>query len=93
MWVDVSQIGDIHLKIEWDLTNGPLSKLLELLDTQQVLLEISWMLLSCQQRDMVHSHPFVTLGHSMKQHIKSNAEWNQTNEYTANMWLMVFYIS
>ncbi len=36
-------------KIEWDLTNGPLSKLLELLDTQGqgavqwVLLEISWM--------------------------------------------------
>ena len=35
-------------KIEWDLTNGPLSKLLELLDTQvegsvkRVLLEISW---------------------------------------------------
>ena len=35
-------------KIEWDLTNGPLSKLLELLDTQVegsvqwVLLEISW---------------------------------------------------
>ena len=35
-------------KIEWDLTNGPLSKLLELLDTkvegsvQWVLLEISW---------------------------------------------------
>ena len=34
--------------IEWDLTNGPLSKLLELLDTQVegsvqwVLLEISW---------------------------------------------------
>ena len=24
----------IPLKIEWDLTNGPLSKLLELLDTQ-----------------------------------------------------------
>ena len=48
------------LKIEWDLTNGPLSKLLELLDTQRVLLEISWMLLSCQQRDIVHSHPFVT---------------------------------
>ena len=38
-------------KIEWDLTNGPLSKLLELLDTQVfsgsvqwVLLEISWIL-------------------------------------------------
>ena len=35
-------------RIEWDLTNGPLSKLLELLDTQVwgsvqwVLLEISW---------------------------------------------------
>ena len=35
-------------KIEWDLTNGPLSKLLELLDiqvegfVQWVLLEISW---------------------------------------------------
>ena len=36
-------------KIEWDLTNGPLRKLLELLDTQVfsgsvqwVLLEISW---------------------------------------------------
>ena len=35
-------------KIEWDLTNGPLSKLLELLDTQVqgsiqwVLLETSW---------------------------------------------------
>ncbi len=35
-------------KIEWDLTNGPLSKLLELLDAQvqgsvqRVLLEISW---------------------------------------------------
>ena len=35
-------------KIEWDLTNGPLSKLVELLDTrvegsvQWVLLEISW---------------------------------------------------
>ena len=36
-------------KIEWDLTNGPLCKLLELLDTQVfsgsvqwVLLEISW---------------------------------------------------
>ena len=38
----------IPSKIEWDLTNGPLSKLLELLDTQVrgsvqwVLLEISW---------------------------------------------------
>ena len=38
----------ISIKIEWDLTNGPLSKLLELLDTQVegsvqwVLLEISW---------------------------------------------------
>ncbi len=35
-------------KIEWDLTNGPLCELLELLDTQVqgsvqwVLLEISW---------------------------------------------------
>ena len=26
--------GDIPSKIKWDLTNGPLSKLLELLDTQ-----------------------------------------------------------
>ena len=39
---------NIQSKIEWDLTNGPLSKLLELLDTQVegsvqwVLLEISW---------------------------------------------------
>ena len=37
-----------HQKIEWDLANGPLSKLLELLDTQVegsvqwVLLETSW---------------------------------------------------
>ena len=37
-----------HQKIDWDLTNGPLSKLLEPLDTQVegsvqwVLLEISW---------------------------------------------------
>ena len=29
-------------KIEWDLTNKPLSKLLELLAVQWVLLEISW---------------------------------------------------
>ena len=38
----------IPSKIEWDLTNGPLSKLLKLLDTQVegsvqwILLEISW---------------------------------------------------
>ena len=38
----------IPSKIDWDLTNRPLSKLLELLDTQVegsvqwVLLEISW---------------------------------------------------
>ena len=25
---------DIHQEIEWDLTNGPLSKFLELLDTK-----------------------------------------------------------
>ena len=42
----------IPSKIEWDLTNGPLSKLLELLDTQVegsvqwVLLEISWIHIS-----------------------------------------------
>ena len=34
----IPAIGSIYLefqwKIEWDLTNGPLSKLLELLDTQ-----------------------------------------------------------
>ena len=41
-----------HQKIEWDLTNGPLSKLLELLDTQVfsgsvqwVLLKISWIII------------------------------------------------
>ncbi len=45
----------IPSKIEWDLTNGPLSKLLELLDTQVegcvqwVLLEISWIYLSIHQ--------------------------------------------
>ena len=43
-WVSAA----IPSKIEWDLTNGPLRKLLELLDTQVqgsvqwVLLEISW---------------------------------------------------
>ena len=44
----VTIIGKIPSKIEWDLSNGPLSKLLELSDTQVwgsiqwVLLEISW---------------------------------------------------
>ena len=43
-----AQIIFLSIKIESDLTNGPLSKLLELLDTQVegyiqwVLLEISW---------------------------------------------------
>ena len=43
----------IPSRIEWDLTNGPRSKLLELLDTQVegsvqwVLLEISWMDVKC----------------------------------------------
>ena len=43
-------------KIEWDLTNGPLSKLLEILDTQVegsvqwVLLEISWNILIARPR-------------------------------------------
>ena len=42
-------------KNEWDLTNGPLSKLLELLDTQVegsvqwVLLEISWIQGGCHE--------------------------------------------
>ena len=32
-------------KIEWDLTNGPLSKLLELLDTQVFSGSVQWVLL------------------------------------------------
>ena len=31
-------------KIEWDLTNGPLSKLLELLDTQVFSRSVQWVL-------------------------------------------------
>jgi len=34
-----------HQKIEWDPTNGPLSKLLELLDTQVFLVSVQWVLL------------------------------------------------
>ena len=49
-------------------------------DTQRVLLEISWMILSCQQRDIVHSHPFVTLGHSMKQHMTVKC-WVEPNKW------------
>ena len=50
-------------KIEWDLTNGPLSKLLELLDThvegsvQWVLLEISWIISSCILMSLWFSNP------------------------------------
>ena len=47
-----SCVSNIPSIIEWDLTNGPLRKLLELLDTQVeesvqwVLLEISWKYIS-----------------------------------------------
>ena len=46
--IEINYKSNNPSKIEWDLTNGPLSKLLELLDTQVsgsvqwVLLEISW---------------------------------------------------
>ena len=46
--LDMKHGSMIPSKLEWDLTNGPLSRLLELLDTQVsgsvqwVLLEFSW---------------------------------------------------
>ena len=39
------QSSKIPSKIEWDLTNGPLSKLLELLDTQVFSGSVQWVLL------------------------------------------------
>ena len=39
-----TKVGLIPSKIEWDLTNGPLSKLLELLDTQDKG-SVQWVLL------------------------------------------------
>ena len=46
-------VNIFHQKFEWDLTNGPLGRLLELLNTQVywsvqwVLLEISWIYGKC----------------------------------------------
>ena len=57
------KVRSFPTKIEWDLTNGPLSKLLELLDTQVegsvqwVLLEISWIISSCILMSLWFSNP------------------------------------
>ena len=49
----------IPSKIEWDLTNGPLSKLLELLDTQ-VEGSVQWVLLEISWNDSLHETIFHT---------------------------------